>query len=180
MSINPTPNIKPVFHAPPSLLVPSLINVQPVHEVVSVLDRVLTDVISFYGKLRNYYARLNGTNFFDYHILFEDLLGQILKMRDALMERVQEIMTVIVATVTLPSERLRPTEIRGSDKSPHDMLLDIREDNCGLLKSIRKAQHVLDNRDDIITSSLLDNLLHETEKQGWFLYETNFVEVSRA
>jgi starvation-inducible DNA-binding protein len=51
------------------------------------------------------------------------------------------------------------------------MLAELREDNAGLVASLRNLHGVCDEHADIATASLLENWIDEGEQRVWFLFE---------
>ena len=53
-----------------------------------------------------------------------------------------------------------------------DMLCELCVDNQDLTLSLRSAHEICEKDDDVLTASLIENWLDETERRTWFLSET--------
>ena len=55
---------------------------------------------------------------------------------------------------------------------PLDMLAELAEDNRTLAARLREAHDVCDEHRDVATTSLIEVWIDETERRGWFLFES--------
>jgi starvation-inducible DNA-binding protein len=114
---------------------------------------------------------LTGPYFRDYHLLFDEQAAAILESVDALAERVRKIGGTTIHSI---GEVGRLQTISDDDDelvpSP-EMIRRLLADNRHMAEQQRKAIEVCDSRADTPTGNLLQEILDETERRVWFLFE---------
>ena len=55
--------------------------------------------------------------------------------------------------------------------APHDMLVELRDDNSQLAARMCEAHALCDEHGDVATASLLEVWIDEAERRVWFLFE---------
>jgi starvation-inducible DNA-binding protein len=143
------------------------------HAVVEALNSLIADAFALYVKAKNFHWHLTGPHFRDYHLLFDEQAEQILSSIDPLAERVRKLggttirgITHIAALQTIPDDN-------EATVSASEMLRRLLTDNRHIAVRQRAAIDVCDANRDVATSNFLQELLDETERRIWFLFETS-------
>jgi starvation-inducible DNA-binding protein len=55
--------------------------------------------------------------------------------------------------------------------APQYMLAELCEDNRQLTQSLRSSHELCDKHNDVVTASLIETWIDETERRTWFLSE---------
>jgi starvation-inducible DNA-binding protein len=81
-------------------------------------------------------------------------------------------------TITLRSigDIARLKRIADNEESfvaPSDMLCELLEDNKAMIERLREAHELAEERRDIGTAQLLEQLIDAAEKRTWFLFEAS-------
>jgi len=104
-------------------------------------------------------------------LLFDEHAEAILESTDTMAERVRRIGGTTIRSISHVSQ-LQTIEDDNSDLvSPAEMVRRLMDDNGHIAKMIRNAISVCDRNRDSATSNKLQEILDETEKRRWFLFE---------
>jgi starvation-inducible DNA-binding protein len=129
-------------------------------------------VFARYLKPRNLHWRASGPHFHDWHLLFDELAGQLFAMTDPLTERVRKIGEMTIRSVAHSSRARRIGDTDAPYVGPLDMLAELREDNLTITGYFRQAHGLCEEHRDVACASLIETWIDETEKRTWFPYET--------
>jgi starvation-inducible DNA-binding protein len=152
---------------------PNGLPLDAVSAVSDTLNKVLADTFAVYLKTKNFHWHVSGPHFRDYHILFDEQAAQILASTDELAERIRKIGGSTLRSIGHIA-RLQRIQDNDRDFVPAtEMLRELTADNRALAKALREAHEVADERRDVATASLLENLIDEAEKRAWFLSEAS-------
>lgn len=154
-----------------ALRVPSNLTSAATKDIASALTTLLADVFALYIKTKNFHWHMSGPHFRDYHLLLDEQGEQILAMTDPLAERVRKIGRLTLHSVGEIGRLQRIADNDAEFVSPHDMLIELHEDNKQLTRYMREAHTICDEGDDVGSASLLENWIDEAERRAWFLYE---------
>ncbi len=142
-----------------------------VRTIAQTVNPLVADAIALYIKTKNFHWHLTGPYFRDYHLLFDEQAAAILESVDALAERVRKIGGTTIRSV---GEVGRLQTISDDDEelvpSP-EMIRRLLADNRHMAEQQRKAIEVCDSRGDTPTGNLLQEILDNTERRIWFLFE---------
>jgi len=97
-------------------------------------------------------------HFRDYHLLLDEQADQIFATTDPVAERVRKLGGTTLRSI-------------GHIVAPHDMLVELRDDNSQLAARMREVHTLCDEHGDVATASLLEVWIDEAERRVWFLFE---------
>ena|SRR5579872_6330971 len=144
-----------------------------VPEIAEALNGLLADAFALYLKTKNFHWHVSGPHFRDYHLLFDEQAAEIYASTDVLAERVRKLGARTIHSV---AEISRRQSIKDNDKDfvrPADMLKELMEDNKTIIRAMRKTHDIAGQREDVATTSILENFIDEAEKRNWFLFEAS-------
>jgi starvation-inducible DNA-binding protein len=136
------------------------------------LNLMLSDVFALYLKTKNFHWHVSGPHFRDYHLLLDEQATQIFEMTDPIAERIRKIGGRTIRSIGEIARNQRLMDNDADFVTPHDMLMELCEDNQQLTESFREVHDLCERARDIATASLIEVWIDETERRTWFLYET--------
>jgi starvation-inducible DNA-binding protein len=105
--------------------------------------------------------------------MLDDQATQLFEMTDPIAERVRKLGGTTLRSIGNISRTQRVLDNDANYVQPLDMLAELRDDNKGLVSSLREAHGVCDEHGDIATASLIEVWIDETERRTWFLFEAS-------
>ena len=154
------------------LSTPSDIDPKAVKDISGALNALLADVFSLYLKTKNFHWHMSGPHFRDYHLLLDDHGDQIFAMTDDIAERVRKIGGTTIRSIGHIARLQRIPDNDADYVTTEDMLSELHEDEKALVLRMRAAHDLCDDAGDVATTSLLENWIDQTQRRGWFLFET--------
>jgi starvation-inducible DNA-binding protein len=139
--------------------------------ITNAVNPLIADAFALYVKTKNFHWHVYGSHFRDYHLLFDEQAEQILESIDTMAERVRRVGGLTIRSIKHISELQTIEDDDEELVSPKEMVMRLMQDNAHVAKSIRGAISVCDKNRDSATSNSLQEILDETEKRKWFLFE---------
>jgi starvation-inducible DNA-binding protein len=158
---------------PPALATPSDLGANATRDIAVALNGLLADTFALYMKTKNFHWHMSGPHFRDYHLMLDQQSEQIFAMTDILAERVRKLGQLTLHSIGEVSRTQRIKDNDDAYVTPQSMLAELRDDNRGLVKSMRDAHELTDDHKDVATTSLLENFIDEGERRAWFLFEAS-------
>jgi starvation-inducible DNA-binding protein len=159
---------------PPALATPTDLGANATRDIAAALNGLLADVFALYLKTKNFHWHMSGPHFRDYHLMLDHQSDQVFAMTDVLAERVRKVGHLTLHSIGEISRNQRIIDNDAPYVTPQDMLAELREDNGVLAQRLREAHGMIDEHNDVATTSLLEVFIDETERRAWFLYETSY------
>jgi starvation-inducible DNA-binding protein len=161
------------YPVPRQLATPTGLEPEEVREIVEAVNPLIADAFALYIKTKNFHWHLSGSHFREYHLLFDEHADSIFESVDPLAERVRRIGGTTLRSVSHVSE-LQTIKDDNRDFVPADeMIAELINDNVQIAKKQRVAIEISETRRDTPTSNLLQEILDQTERRIWFLYEVS-------
>jgi len=159
------------FPAPAPLATVTDLTPQEAQAVTEVVNPLIADTFALYIKTKNFHWHLAGSHFRDYHLLFDEQAEAMFASIDSMAERVRRIGGTTIRSISHISQ-LQTIADDNSDFVPvGEMVKRLMEDNGHMARMIRDAIAVCDKHRDAATSNVLQEILDETERRTWFLFE---------
>ena len=159
------------FPAPAQLATVTDLTSQEAQAVTEAVNPLIADAFALYVKTKNFHWHLAGSHFRDYHLLFDEHADAIFASIDIMAERVRRIGGTTIRSISHIGQ-LQTIEDDNSDFVPAgEMVKRLMEDNGHIAGMIREAIAVCDRSRDSATSNALQEILNETERRKWFLFE---------
>jgi len=159
--------------SPEQLRTPSDLDGRARDTLAEKLNATLADSFALYLKTKNFHWHVSGSNFRDYHLLFDEQAAQILLSTDGVAERVRKIGKTTLRSISDIARRQTLKDNDADFVAAHDMLTELRADNLNLVESLRAAKGAADAAGDNGTSGMVDTWTDEAEQRAWFLFETS-------
>ncbi len=139
--------------------------------VTEAVNPLIADAFALYVKTKNFHWHLSGSHFRDYHLLFDEQADTIFESIDIMAERVRRIGGTTIRSISHINQ-LQTIEDDNDDFVPAgQMVKRLMDDNAHIAQMIRATIEVCDKNRDSATSNALQEILDETERRKWFLFE---------
>jgi len=157
--------------APRQLATTTDLKSEDVRAVTETVNPLIADAFALYVKTKNFHWHLSGPRFRDYHLLFDEQAAAILDSIDILAERVRKLGGLTIRSIGHIA-RLQTVEDDNSEFVPaSEMINRLLADNRKMAEQQREAIEVCDDHDDTPTGNILQEILDQTERRIWFLFE---------
>jgi starvation-inducible DNA-binding protein len=142
-----------------------------VQAIAAAVNPLIADAFALYVKTKNFHWHLAGPRFRDYHLLFDEHAASVLESIDLLAERVRKIGGVTLRSIGHIG-RLQTIPDDDNEYVPaSEMVRRLLDDNRRMAEHQRAAVALCDLRGDTPTANILQDILDQTERRVWFLYE---------
>jgi starvation-inducible DNA-binding protein len=159
------------FPAPSKLATTTDLKSQEVQAITEVINPLVADAFALYVKTKNFHWHLAGSHFRDYHLLFDEHADAIFESIDVLAERVRRIGGTTIRSISHIGQLQTIEDDNDDFVSAGEMVRRLMEDNAHMAEMQRAAIAVCDQNRDSPTSNVLQEILDQTERRKWFLFE---------
>ena len=167
------------YPAPEELATETDLTTEEAKAITEAVNPLIADAFALYTKTKNFHWHLYGPHFRDYHLLFDEQAEGILASIDIMAERVRKIGGTTIRSISHIAE-LKTIEDDNDEKvPPNEMVMRLLADNAQIAKAMRKAIDVCDENRDKPTGNLLQDILDQTERRKWFLFEITQKDTER-
>lgn len=157
--------------APPPLATPTDLKAEETQAVCAAVNPLIADALALYVKTKNFHWHVSGRHFRDYHLLLDEQAEAILESVDILAERVRRIGGTTIHSISHISRLQTIADDNDEFVAPDQMMERLLADNRHMAEMQRAAIEVCDSNRDSPTGNLLQEILDQTERRIWFLYE---------
>jgi starvation-inducible DNA-binding protein len=160
-----------VFSMKAQLSTPTDLSPSEVQAITAALNPLIADAFALYTKTKNYHWHVSGPHFRDYHLLLDEQADVILESIDILAERVRKIGGTTIRSIQHISELQSIPDEKEEAVMPMQMVHRLLSDNRQMAEAQRAAIEVCEKNRDKPTGNLLQEILDQTERRIWFLFE---------
>ncbi len=157
--------------APRALATPTDLGAEATAAVTEAVNPLVADAFALYTKTKNFHWHLSGPHFRDFHLLFDEQAEDIFESIDVLAERIRKIGGTTIRSIGHISQLQTIRDDNDEFVGPDEMVRRLMEDNRHMAAQQRAAVEVCDHHGDSATSNLLQDILDQTERRTWFLFE---------
>lgn len=161
----------PGYPAPRRLATPSDLTPKEIQAIVEALNPLVADSFALYIKTKNFHWHLSGPHFRDYHLLFDEQASAIFAAIDVLAERARRIGGTTIRSLGHIQKLTQIADDNDDEVTPQDMLRRLMEDNSAMARALRQAIALCEENRDSVTANNLQEILDQTERRVWFLFE---------
>jgi starvation-inducible DNA-binding protein len=156
---------------PSQLATPTDLAPDAVQAIAEAVNRLVADAVALWVKTKNYHWHLAGPHFRDYHLLFDEQAESILASVDLLAERVRKIGGTTIRSISQIGQLQRVADDNETFRPAELMVQHLLADNRQIAEMQRAAIDLCEEQRDTPTANLLQELLDQTERRIWFLFE---------
>jgi starvation-inducible DNA-binding protein len=159
------------YPAPKELATPTDLKPEEARSVVEALNPLIADAFALFTKTKNYHWHIASSHFRDYHLLLDEQADSIMDSIDPLAERVRRIGGMTIRSISHISQLQSIADDNHDYVAPDKMIHELIKDNLRLAEQQRAAIAICDKNRDTVTGNTMQEILDQTEKRIWFLYE---------
>ncbi len=159
------------FPAPKQLATPTFLKPEQVQAVTEAINPLIADAFALYVKTKNYHWHVASSHFRDYHLLLDEQADAIFESIDRLAERVRRIGGTTIRSISHIGQLQTISDDNDEFVLPEQMIQRLIDDNLHIAEMQRNAIDVCEENRDAPTGNILEEILDDTEKRIWFLYE---------
>jgi len=161
------------YPASKELATPTDLKPEEVRSIVEALNPLIADAFALFTKTKNYHWHVASSHFRDYHLLLDEQADSIMDSVDPLAERVRRIGGTTIRSIAHVSQLQSIADDNHDYVPPDKMIQELIKDNRHMAERQRAAIQICEKNRDTATSNALQEVLNETEKRIWFLYEVS-------
>jgi starvation-inducible DNA-binding protein len=159
------------YPAPASLATPTDLQPNEQRSIVEAVNPLIADTFALYVKTKNYHWHVSGQHFRDYHLLFDEQAAQLLASIDLLAERVRRIGGTTLRSIGHIQKLTHVQDDQEDEVATRDMVRRLLDDNHNMARALRQTIAICEDNRDSVTANVMQELLDQTEKRVWFLFE---------
>ena len=161
------------YPAPKELATPTDLKPEEARSIVEAVNPIIADAFALFTKTKNYHWHIASSHFRDYHLLLDEQADSIMDSIDPLAERVRRIGGTTIRSIAHISQMQSIADDNHDFVPPDKMIQELIKDNRQMAERQRAAIEICEDNRDTVTSNTLQDVLNETEKRIWFLYEVS-------
>ena len=144
---------------------------EAVSQISGSLRDLLADVFCLQMKTKNFHWHMSGRQFRDFHLLLDEHADKIFDMTEDIAERASKVGGTTLRSI---GDIARHQRLLGDDREslePYQMLLELRNDNARLVRSLRATHEICERLLDVATAGLIETWIDQVGRRVWFLSE---------
>lgn len=139
--------------------------------LVQALTVVLADTYTLYLQTQNFHWNVTGENFPQYHAMFEDQYDEYAEAIDVIAENIRMLGAKAPGTFGQFQE-LSTLHMQAEVTSAQAMIKTLVDQTEGVIKSLKAAEAIADELDQLDTEDLMVERLRAHSKFLWMLRST--------
>lgn len=157
----------------PQLDTPTDLTTDEREAIAAAVNPIIADAFALYVKTKSFHWHLASSHFRDYHLMFDEQAESIFACIDVLAERLRKIGCTTMRSIGDISHTQTLQDDNNDFVPAEAMISRLLADNLQVAKALREAIELTEEKRDTPTSNLLQEVLDQTERRIWFLFETN-------
>lgn len=131
----------------------------------------LADTFAFYLKAHNFHWNVEGIDFYEYHIFFEQIYNEVWEAVDAVAEHLRTLDEYAPGSFSRFSEL---TNVKDAVSIPEGRVMAhiLYNDNQLVIASLEATQKMAEEEKKVGLSNFLQDRIDRHEKHGWMLRST--------
>jgi starvation-inducible DNA-binding protein len=159
------------YPAPKQLATPTDLLPEEVEQIVAAVNPLIADAFALFTKTKNFHWHVASSHYRDYHLLLDEQAASIFESIDTLAERVRRIGGTTIRSISHIGQLQTIEDDNRDFVTPDKMIEELLKDNLHIAEMQRAAIETCDQNRDTPTGNLLQEILDQTERRIWFLYE---------
>jgi starvation-inducible DNA-binding protein len=137
-------------------------------ELIEAAKVAFSSTFSFYLKAHNFHWNVEGSDFYEYHKLFEQIYDEVYGSIDDFAEKIRSLGSYVPASYTRLS-MLSEIEDQKDILPKNQMVLVLLEDNRKMLQILKLTYDLAESRSEHGLSNFLAERMDAHRKHGWML-----------
>ena len=142
-------------------------------KLVDQLEVLLADTSIFYHTVHEFHWNVMGTDFYEYHKLFDDIVSDVYESIDPIAENIRKLGSIVsydlsslLQTSTLKKEKTDSTEAKA-------LTSDLFKLNSSLIDTLNKTFDFANKENQQGIANFIAERIDKHQKWGWFLKASN-------
>lgn len=128
----------------------------------------LATEFSFYLKSHRFHWNVEGSDFYEYHKLFEGIYEEVLESIDAFAENIRKLNAYVPASLSAFS-MLSQVSDENANITKEEMVAELLQDNEKMMKVLKLVYDLAEQAGEHGFSNFLAERMDAHRKHGWFL-----------
>ncbi len=137
--------------------------------LVDGLNGLLADHLALYLKTKNFHWHVQGRDFRDLHLLFDEQAQEIFGNVDIIAERVRKIKGMTLTSIGSVAAKTKVADEDDTSLDAMTMVEKLRDDNATLVSTLKELKDLAGKAGDNATDGLIDDWTDQAEERVWFL-----------
>ncbi len=151
-------------------IMPNLgLNEKATQQIITLLNKRLSDAFLLYTKTRNYHWNITGPEFISLHLLLEEQYDELAESVDSIAERVRKMGGFAFGTLDEFKQNSVIEEQPGVVPGWETMLRNLVADHETVIRQLREDAETTDKLGDTFTNDFVIALAHDHETMAWKL-----------
>jgi starvation-inducible DNA-binding protein len=140
-------------------------------ELIEQMKKVLADTFSLYLKAHYYHWNVEGRDFYNFHVFFENLYNELWLASDAIAEHIRALNAYAPGSFRRFAEL---SSISGEERiiDTLDMVEQLQVDNQTTIVCLKEAYKLADAVGEVGLSNFLQDRIDQHKKHAWMLRAT--------
>jgi starvation-inducible DNA-binding protein len=139
------------------------------HPLIELINERLADTADLYSQVKQAHWNVKGLNFFQLHLLFDQLAGELFPFIDLIAERATALGGVAMGTARMAAAGSSLPEYPMDATEGQRHLKALIDRYAIFTANVRKAIDIADEHHDKSTADMFTEISRTVDKQLWFL-----------
>ncbi len=138
-------------------------------QVVDILNESVAETFDLYSQVKQAHWNVKGQNFYQNHLLFDEIAGELLEYVDELAERVTALAGTAMGTVRMAANNSKLDEYPSDIQEGLDHIAAVADRLAAYARTTRENIERTDELGDADTADLYTGISRTVDKRLWFL-----------
>lgn len=138
-------------------------------QIIDILNESLADTFDLYSQVKQAHWNVKGQNFYQLHLLFDEIASEILEYVDEIAERITALAGTALGTVRMAASSSHLEEYPTDIQEGLDHISAVADRLSAYCRSTRENIDRTDDLGDKDTADLYTEISRTVDKRLWFL-----------
>lgn len=138
-------------------------------QIVDILNQSVAETFDLYSQVKQAHWNVKGQNFYQLHLLFDEIASELLEFVDELAERVTALAGTAMGTVRMAASASSLDEYPSDIQEGLDHIAALSDRLAAYARSVRENIDTTDELGDADTADLYTGISRAVDKRLWFL-----------
>lgn len=138
-------------------------------QVIELLNQRMADIFDLYSQTKQAHWNVKGRDFYQLHLLFDQLAEGIEDYVDDIAERITALGGFALGTVRMAAQTSSLPEFLAEDADEMQYVEMLAERYAHVGQCLREDNDTMEEKDDMGTSDLLTEIIRQIDKSLYFL-----------
>ena len=138
-------------------------------ELVNKLQELLADVALFYHTVHEFHWNVKGSDFYEYHKLFDEIVSDVYDSIDPIAENIRKLDSYARYKMSDLLRIANLKEVSGEATSTHELTSELVRLNSELISTLKKTFTVANSANEQGIANFIAERIDMHQKWNWFL-----------